>query len=223
MQQWIDECVALCKPDKIYVCNGRRATEQLIDEGVRQGVFIPAQSTKASRLLSASEQSQRRRAHRAMHVHLHAQPGTWPARPTIGWSRRRPIRKLSGLFDGCMKGRTMYVIPFVMGPIGSPLAKVGIQLTDSIYVAVNMGIMTRMGQRRLEAAWRQRRIHALPPQRRRLQSGPPIYLPFPAGQHHLELRQRLRRQCAAGQEMPGPAHRQLSRPAAGMDGRAHAD
>jgi phosphoenolpyruvate carboxykinase (GTP) len=59
--------------------------------------------------------------------------------------------KLKTLFDGCMKGRTMYVIPFVMGPIGSPLAKVGIQLSDSLYVAVSMGIMTRMG----DVAWEQ--------------------------------------------------------------------
>ena len=80
------------------------------------------------------------------------------AGPTNNWmDAEQAYAKLRGLFDGCMKGRTMYVVPFVMGPIGSPLAKVGVQLTDSVYVAVSMGIMTRMG----DVAWRQ--LAAAPP------------------------------------------------------------
>src|ERR1700730_11615887 len=71
---------------------------------------------------------------------------------TNNWMEHRAAyAKLKELFRGCMAGRTMYVVPFVMGPLGSPLARVGVQVTDSIYVAISMGIMTRMG----EAAWQQ--------------------------------------------------------------------
>ena len=74
------------------------------------------------------------------------------AGPTNNWMEtRQAYARLRGLFSGCMLGRTMYVVPFVMGPIGSPLAKIGVQLTDSIYVAISMRIMTRMGT----VAWEQ--------------------------------------------------------------------
>jgi phosphoenolpyruvate carboxykinase (GTP) len=100
------------------------------------------------------------------------------AGPTNNWMENRPLRETSPAFLGCMAGRTMYVVPFVMGPIGSPLAKVGVQLTDSIYVAISMGIMTRMGEHRLGSNWATAMNSPLPaqlgdvnPERR--------YLPFP--------------------------------------------
>ena len=131
--------------------------------------------------------------------------------------------KLEPLFDGAMNGRTMYVVPYVMGPLGSPFSKVGVELTDSIYVVLNMRIMTRMGSVALEQLGDsndfKRGLHSLGdlnPERR-------FICHFPAGQHDLVDRLRLRRQRAPRQEVPGAPHRQLPRRAGGLARRAHAD
>jgi phosphoenolpyruvate carboxykinase (GTP) len=151
VRKWVEESVALCKPDNIYYCNGsleeRRA---LLEQGVKDGVFIRLNQQKLpGSFLHRSNPNDVARTEQLTFI---CTPSQDMAGVTNNWMETKAAyAKLRPLFDGSMRGRTMYVIPFVMGPIGSPLAKVGVQLTDSLYVAVSMGIMTRMG----DVAWQQ--------------------------------------------------------------------
>jgi phosphoenolpyruvate carboxykinase (GTP) len=149
--KWVDDCADLCLPDKVVWCDGsldeRRA---LIEQGVREGIFIELNQQKLPRCYL--HRSNPNDVARTEHLTFICTPGPDMAGPTNNWMESKAAyAKLRSLFEGCMRGRTMYVVPFVMGPIGSPLARVGVQLTDSIYVAVNMGLMTRMGN----LAWEQ--------------------------------------------------------------------
>ncbi len=101
-------------------------------------------------LLPGPLASQRRGARRAPDLHLHRKTRKTPARTTTGWRRPKRTRTMDALFDGCMKGRTLYVVPYCMGPIDSPYSRCGVEITDSAYVVLNMGIMTRMGRPALE-------------------------------------------------------------------------
>jgi phosphoenolpyruvate carboxykinase (GTP) len=151
VRAWVDECIQLCQPDSVYWCDGSEAERaEMLVQGTRDGVFIQLNQQKLPGCYL--HRSNPNDVARSEHLTFICTPSEDMAGPTNNWlETKQAYAKLRPLFDGCMKGRTMYVIPFVMGPIGSPLAKVGVQLTDSIYVAVNMGLMTRMG----DVAWQQ--------------------------------------------------------------------
>ncbi len=146
---WIAQCIELCKPDAVYWCDGSASQRQeLYDRAVNEGVLIRLNQQKLPNCyLHRSNPNDVARTEQLTFI---CTPSEDMCGPTNNWMETKAAyAKLRGLFDGCMRGRTMYIVPFVMGPIGCPLAKVGIQLTDSIYVALSMGIMTRMG----EIAW----------------------------------------------------------------------
>jgi phosphoenolpyruvate carboxykinase (GTP) len=151
VRAWIDQSIALCKPDNIYYCNGSlEERAAMFEQGVLDGVFIRLnQEKRPGCYLHRSNPNDVARTEQLTFI---CTPSADMAGVTNNWMETKAAyNKLRPLFDGCMRGRTMYVIPFVMGPIGSPLAKVGVQLSDSLYVAVSMGIMTRMG----DVAWKQ--------------------------------------------------------------------
>jgi len=151
VKRWIEQCVTMCKPDRLYWCDGSPAQrDELFTQGVEDGTFIKLnQEILPGCYLHRSHSND---VARSEHLTFICTPSQDMVGPTNNWmERKQAFAKLRPLFDGCMQGRTMYVVPFVMGPIGSPLAKVGIELTDSLYVAVSMGIMTRMGN----VAWEQ--------------------------------------------------------------------
>lgn len=148
---WIEEMAALCQPDRLVFCNGSESERaQFLEQGVRDGTFIKLNQEKLPGcFLHRSNQND---VARSEHLTFICTPGEDMVGPTNNWMNDKAMyAKLRPIFEGSMRGRTMYVVPFVMGPIGSPLAKVGIELTDSLYVAVNMGLMTRMG----DVAWKQ--------------------------------------------------------------------
>ena len=158
------------------------------------------------------------------------------AGPTNNWPDPAEMRAdLNGLFDGCMRGRTMYVVPFSMGPLGSKISALGVEITDSGYVAVSMRIMTRMGKPALDDTGRGRLLRAGRPhagraagRRRQADVAWPCneikwIVHFPETPRDLVLRLGLRRQRPAGQEVLRLAHRLGHGPRRGLAGRAHAD
>jgi len=148
---WVNEMARLTKPDKIVWCDGsKEERERFYEEGCKNGAFVKLNQQKWPDCYY--HRSNSNDVARTEHLTFICAPSADTVGPTNNHMNDKvAYQKLTGLFDGCMKGRTMYVIPFVMGPIGSPLAKVGVEITDHLYVVQNMGIMTRMG----EIAWKQ--------------------------------------------------------------------
>lgn len=150
LKKWVLDFAALATPNEIVIADGSAAQyDQLVAEQIAGGYCVELNSDKRPGSVAYnSDPSDVARVENRTYIAAQTKEA---AGPTNNWVDPAELKKtMTGLYKGCMKGRTLYVIPFSMGPIGSPIAKIGVELTDSAYVVINMMIMTRVGLKVLD-------------------------------------------------------------------------
>lgn len=148
LSKWIKEAADMCQPDDIYICNGSREEYDLMmGKLLASGSAIPLKKRPLSYLFR-SDPSDVARVEDRTYISTSSKDEAGPTNNWIDPAELKGIMKR--LYKGCMKGRTMYIIPFSMGPVGSPISKIGVEISDSPYVVCNMHIMTRVDSRVLE-------------------------------------------------------------------------
>ena len=143
LNSWVREAANLCQPDEIYWCDGSQEEyDRLMGQMAGSGSAIPLKKRRNCYLFRSDPGDVARLEART----FVATPTQDQVGPTNNWVNDKELKRtMTELYKGCMRGRTMYVIPFSMGPVGSPMAKLSVEITDSAYVVCNMHIMTRVG------------------------------------------------------------------------------